>query len=293
MRRNRGNALGAIILAAMILFFQEGFTAQEQPRDSNTVRESVEAYLSTNDTDNAVQLLTEILSSESFNDIRSWATAQYYSLAERGDGIEPAVKKLEAIGKNYQKAGLHRSTADGYVRLGDWAEVIKIYEKLLKAHPNDSVLSTRLVDAYWMDKNYNALIKILEPRVALNPNDIAASDILAHAYLGAQKTDQVVALYKQRIKNAPNSAGLRGRYAQALLDLGMPEESLAEWNAAFQLDPLNLLFKQRAAEAYMQMGKTKEAEKEYKELLGLIPANQGGFKDAIAARIKDIENMKE
>lgn len=294
MRINRRGTLGAVILAAMVLFFQEGFTAkEEQPRDSKTLRESVEAYLSANDEDNAASLLTEILSSEGFSDIRDWATAQYYGLAQKKDGIEPAVKKLEATGKNSKNAGLHKSIADGYVRLGDWTEVVKIYEKLLKDNPDDSVLNTRLIDAYLMDKNYNALIKILEPRVALNPNDIASSDILAHAYLGAQKADEVVALYKQRIQKEPNSPGLRGRYAQSLLDLGMPEESLAEWNAAFKLDPLNLLFKQRVAEVYMQMGKTKEAEKEYKELLSLIPQNQSGFKDAIAARIRDVENMKQ
>lgn len=293
MRRNKGGVLGAIILAAMVLFFQEGFTAQEQPRDSKAVRESVEAYLSNNDADNAAQLLTEVLSSESFNDIRDWATAQYYGLAQKRDGIGPAIKKLEAIGKNSKNAGLLKSIADGYVRLGDWAEVTKIYEKLLKDNPDDSTFGTRLVDAYLMDKNYDALIKILEPRVALNPNDIAGSDILAHAYLGAQKADEVVALYKQRIQKEPNSPGLRGRYAQALLGLGMPEESLAEWNAAFKLDPLNLLFKQRVAEVYMQMGKTKEAEKEYKELFSLIPENQSGFKDVITAQIKEIENTKK
>lgn len=289
MRKNTKVVLGSVILALTFLFLQKGFAAEEQLSDSSSARAAVEAYISSNDKDSASQLLIEILSSEKFNDIREWASAQYYSLAGGSEGINLAIAKLEAVAKNSKNVGLHKSIADGYVRLDDWAPVTKIYEKLLKDNPDDYVLSTRLIDAYLMDGNYNAVIKTLEPRVTANPDDIASSDILARAYLGAKKTEELVALYEQRIKKEPNSAGLRGRYAQALMDLGMLEESLAEWKTAFQLDPLNLLFQQRVAEVYLEMEKTKEAEKEYKKLLGLIPENQSGFKDATAAQIKELE----
>lgn len=291
MRKKKSLFLGAVIFAAMFLFSREGLALEDLPSDSSAARSLVETTLTNNADDDATQLLTEIISSESYNDIKDWATTQYYTLAQKKDGIDPAVKKLEAVAtkKDKKLVGLERGIAEGYVRLGDWAKVAEIYADLVKDNPNDSILSTRMIDACMLNRDYDTVIKILEPRVAANPDDIASSDILAHAYVGAQRTEDVIALYKKRVEKEPKSPGLRGRYAQALLDLGKTEDSLLEWNEAFKLDPSNLLFKQRTAEAYTQLGDTKKAKKEYTELLNLIPENQTGFKDTIASRVKDIE----
>ncbi len=293
MKKTRCAFLVTVILAAMFLFFQGSLAAEDSPVDSAEARKLVETYLSTNADQDALNLLIKIISSDTFKDINGWAAIQYYALAQKKDGIDPAIKKLEAIAGNSNSVSLQRGIAEGYVRQGDWAKVSEIYENLLKENPADPVLSTRLIDAYMLAGNYDAAIGILEPKVAANPDDTASSDILAQAYVKAQQSDKAVALYDKKIAKEPNSPGLKGRYAQALLDLGMPEASLAQWNAAFQLDPRNLLFKQKVAEVNMQMDNIKEAKKQYTELLNLIPAGQEAFKDTIASRIKDIENTKK
>ena len=289
MRKRQWGFLAVLILAAMFLFFGESPAADDLPDDSAAARKLVETYISTNADTDAVNLLVKIISSDSFKDINDWAIIEYYGLAQKMDGITPAIAKLKVIAKKSNSIGLQRGIAEGNVRLGDWDKVAEVYENLLKENPGDSIFSTRLIDAYMLTKNYNGVIEILEPKVTANPNDNASSDVLAQAYVGAQKLDEAVALYNKKIAKEPNSPGLRGRYAQGLMDLGMLEESLAEWNMAFQLDPRNFLFKQRQAEIYMQMGNIPEAKKEYSELLGLIPADQNAFKETIASRIKDIE----
>jgi len=293
MRKNKRLLSGVLILAAMFLFFQQGSAADELPSDSTAARKLVETYIAGNASDNALELLTQIISSDSFKDIKDWAVIQYYGLSQNKGGIDAGVKKLEAIAGQADNVSLERGIAEGYVRLGDWAKVAGIYENLVKSNPDDPVLVTRLIDAYMFNKNYDAVIAILEPKVTANPDDVASSDILARAYVGAQRSDDAVALYKKKVAKYPNSPGLRGRYAQALVDLGMVEASLPEWNTAFQLDPRNLLFKQRIAESYMQLGNPVEAEKEYTELLNLIPDSQADFKNSIASTIKDIENTKK
>jgi predicted Zn-dependent protease len=280
--------LVTIVLAVMFLFLQQSLAAKDLPGDSNAARQLVEQSLSENSDADAEKLLIDIIDSDNFKDISDWAVVQYYGLAQKKGGVNPAINKLEAKAKKSKSVGSRRGIAEGYVRLRDWAKVAETYEDLVKDHPDDPVLSTRLVDAYKLAKNYDAVIAMLEPAVTANPDDIGSSDILAQAYVGAGKADEAVALYNARILKDPDSPGLRGRYAQGLLDLGLLEESLAEWKAAFKLDAQNLLFKQREAEVYAQMDNNDEAKKAYAELLGLIPESQSGFREVIASRLKDM-----
>jgi len=259
------------------------------PQDSAIMRTLIDTYLATNAQDKAENLLTQIVTSEGYKDIRDWANIEYYNLASKKEGIEAALKKLEAAGKKSKSIDVQRSIAEGYVRLRDWGKGAEIYQNLLKDNANDSVLTTRFIDACMLNKDYDPVIKVLEPKVAANPNDTGSSDILAHAYTQSNQADKAIALYKVKIEKEPNSPGLRGRYAQALMDLGMPEQSLAEWDTAFKLDPSNFLFKQRVAEIYTQLGKTKEARKAYAELLAVIPPAQASLKETINSRIKEID----
>ncbi len=252
------------------------------PNNSAINRQLGEVYIIT-DKAKAENLLIEILVSEDFQDIKRWASINFYNLAEAGEGIQPAIAKLEAEAKKDPKnLSIPRQVAEGYVCLRDWGKVVEIYEDLEKKQPNDTTITTRLIDYQLLNQDYDSVIKKLEAKVKKNPEDKGASDILMRAYTGSGKAKEALALYKQRIELDPNSAGLRGRYAQTLMEFGMLNDAAVEWKKCSELDPSNLFFKQRAAETYLELEDLANAKNEFSELLKVAKEKEDERYQAIA-----------
>jgi len=252
------------------------------PKDSAIIRQLGEIYI-INDKGKAEDLLTEILISEDFQDIKRWASIRYYNLAEAGEGIQPAILKLEAEAKrNPKNLSILRQVAEGYVCLRDWGKVVEIYEDLAKKKPDDVTIETRLIDYQLLNQDYESVIKKLELKVKDNPENKGASDILMRAYTGAGKAKEALALYKQRVEADPNSAGLRGRYAQTLMEFGLLKDAAVEWGKCFKTDPSNLFFKQKTGETYLELEDFKNAKKEFSELLAIATEKKDARYQAIA-----------
>lgn len=261
------------------------------PKDTSVIRRLTEAFITSGQDDNAKNNLVKILTTQDFTDLGSWATMEYYKLAQKkNEPIDEAIKKLKEAGKdNKSNRVLQVAIAEGYVRLADWDNVAGVYESLHKIYPGDGGLTVRLIDVYMMKGNYEPVIKELEPVVKADSKNTGASDTLAHAYVGAGREEEAINLYKQKIAAEGAGPGLLGRYAQALTEFNRLDEAIVQWQKAFVADPSNLFFKQRAAEVYLTQGNLKEAKKEWTELLNLVPESQSGYREMISSNLKSIE----
>jgi predicted Zn-dependent protease len=281
-----GLAVLALLLSAPIVA-----SAQEeevpQVNESEEIRTQVSNLESQNKTEEAMEILQKVLTTpKKYAAIKEWAMFELYMLAQQSGKVTDVQEAVKAaLAKDPTDILLQISVAEGYVRQHNWAEVVKIYENLVKQKPDDNAFQTRLTDYYILNRQFDKAIARLEPIVTKDPNDSYHSDILANAYAQADMQDKAIALYKKKLEQNPNTPGLHGTYAQVLMNLGMNNEALKEWQKAFELDNTNLFFQQRVVETYEKLGNSKQAEIERKKLTqaeGELKAEEARRKAAAA-----------
>jgi len=275
------------------IFSQENKSAVDEAKMAGEVRGLVERQelakateLLKNNKAAAENILLKIILSEGLNDFRDWATLQYYNLAEKNDGIDKAIKKLEELSaKNPKNAVLKTSIAEGYLRLRDMNKAVQIYEELNKAEPNSQEIFLRLINLYMNQRNFLAVIKRLEPMVKQDPGRSSFTDILGYAYFGAGRKKDYLNLYKNIADKDKKSSEAIVRYAQALMELNMKKDALKELEKALKINPSNITVREAIAEIYQSLGNKKAAEKELQEIKKIEPGYESQIFDEEAGSI--------
>lgn len=217
-------------------------------------------------------ILLKFIFSEELNDFRSWVELQYYDLAQKNEGVNKAIKKLEELSaKNTANVLLKATIAEGYLRLGDMNKAISIYEELNRANPKNAEIFSRLINYYMNHKKFSIVIKRLEPLVKKAPKDSIFTDTLGYAYLGAGRKKDYVNLYKSIAEKYDKSNDSVIRYAQALIELNMQKPALKELEKALKIDPSNIFIRETIAQIHQALGNKKAADKEFQEIKKIEP----------------------
>ncbi len=220
----------------------------------------------------AENILLKFILSEGLNDFRDWVTFQYFNLAEKNEGIDKAIKKLEELSvKSPKNAVLKTSIAEGYLRLRDMNKAVQIYEELYKAEPKNQEIFLRLINLYMNQRNFSTVIKRLEPIVKQDLGRSAFTDILGYAYFGAGRKKEYLNLYKNIADKDKKSSEAIIRYSQALMELNMKKDALKELEKVLKIDPSNITVRETIAEIYQSLGNKKAAEKELQEIKRIEP----------------------
>ena len=87
-----------------------------------------------------------------------------------------------------------------YRRINDNDAAIAVYQKALKAHPNDPQLLNNLGVALRKARRYDQAIEALERAVDADPYDPASARNLAIAYRGAGRYKEAIPIYIKAIE---------------------------------------------------------------------------------------------
>ena len=137
-----------------------------------------------------------------------------YELNLRLAWLEYLNKDYVASQKHYQKAvelmPMSIEAKLGYVipaaELGNWEQVIKTYQDILKIEPNNSTVNYRMGSIYYNRSDFPTALKYLERVVNLYPFNYDGVYLLAWTYLNLGKNGEAKLLFQRALLIVPNDA---------------------------------------------------------------------------------------
>jgi tetratricopeptide (TPR) repeat protein len=135
-------------------------------------------------------------------------------------------------------------------------EVVRGLKDLVARDPNNAELHSRLGDAYFEVKQFNAAAESYKRAVAINPSDVDAFNDLALSYHYMNNTAEGLVYVNQGIEKNPGyqRIWLTKGFLMAF-GLGSSQEAVAALQKAYDLDPTTPVGK--AAKAYLEELKNK------------------------------------
>lgn len=101
----------------------------------------------------------------------------------------------------------------GYVyptsAMGNWDDVLKMYQKILIIDPQNSKVNYRIASIYSYRKKYTKAASYAEKVVVLYPFDYDANYLLGYVYISLGKIKEAKICLNRALQNSPNSTDVK------------------------------------------------------------------------------------
>lgn len=202
--------------------------------------------------------------------------------------------------------------AEQLLREGKHREAIRLYESVLKDHPEDeSVLLMlawahydsgntqkalhhlevilerelkrkiftgfafdELVRIYNQERNFEKVVEICQKAVGAQPNDVGLLVELGNAYLNAKKPGDACRVFEKLIAMEDDNPAFYCRWGEALFAIGLIPESQTAYQRAAEIDAEEAdRYYFQLANLFHKAGKNNEALKLLENCISMNPAN--------------------
>ncbi len=158
---------------------------------------------------------------------------------------------------------------------GAYADSVELYNRLLRANPNDVAARTNLAVALYYDNNISEAKNQVEQVLQLDPSNSAA--LLVRADLGsaggsAPELNDAEKIARDLLAQGPN-AGASTTLGTVLSSRGQFAEAIEQYQAALQTQPNNLQAQIGLARNLYYARRVDESIAAYQRLIALAPAD--------------------
>ncbi len=169
--------------------------------------------------------------------------------------------------------------ADGKV-----SQAIRLYQKEVKANPNDENSHFNLAAAYARNNQYDKAKKHYQKALEIWPDYAEAYNNLGNLYLKQGRSDKAIDQFQKALEIYPEYAYAYNNLGKVYAKRGNYMDAIANFSRALEIKPNYLEARYNLATAYFKQKRHEEAVRELKRVLRMRP----GFKPAIA-RLREIQ----
>lgn len=193
-----------IIAGIFAIIFINQISAQNFAGWQNAFEKSYE-HEENKDYTQALDVIKNIYVSDSydFNIRLGWL---YYNLGDFPMSKEYYKKSMEILPYSLEAKFGYVLPLSG---LGEWDEVINVYNTIIEIDPQNTVINYRLGSIYYSRKNYQLAYNYLEVVINLYPNDYDSNLLFAWTNLQMGKLKEAKVLFNKSLLIEPGSASAK------------------------------------------------------------------------------------
>ena len=182
--------------------------------------------------------------------------------------MDPFSTRLEAYRVSFM---LRFNRAMNLDSAGQTAAAVKIFEDLLKTHPNKPELLNNLAAAYSQLGKHDGARTLLFRARDLDPDGFATYINLAAVEIASNDLPKALEYADKAVELAPSMAQARVTRAGVYVQAQRHEEAYADLKLAAGFDASNGMVFGRLGEAAMATGRLREAVEHFERAAGLMP----------------------
>ena len=129
------------------------------------------------------------------------------------------------------------STANNFIRSGDYANAILVLNQALQLEPDNTQFRKQLGFAYYLRGEMPKAQKIIDPLLDKKDTDAQLYQIAGNIYQSRQDWKGAQRLYDKGIRKFPESGELYNDNGQLLISLKMYDGALNNWLKGIEKDP--------------------------------------------------------
>jgi tetratricopeptide (TPR) repeat protein len=189
-----------IISIILILYSCLELTAQDYPSWQSVFEKSYELEKN-GQYKESLEILKQYYTSDSydFNIRYGWL---YYNLGDYPSSLEHYAKAMELLPYSHEaKLGFVLPLS----ALGEWDQVIEIYNSMIKLDPKNTLVNYRLGAIYYERKEYQKAYNSLEEVINLYPNDYDSNLLFAWTNFQMGKLKEAKVLFNKVLLIQPDS----------------------------------------------------------------------------------------
>ncbi|QPK63291.1 tetratricopeptide repeat protein [Methylomonas sp. LL1] len=228
-------------------------------------------YLQANQKETARQYLDKALKSKPNQALFLTNKAELDILEKKWDDAQETVQRLALFSKN--KAVPFYLQANILQGKGQYADAIKLYEKLLVEFPEHLNSMANLVRSYEALKQRDKALSFLEAHQAKHKDNLVVVGVLSDIYMANKDYEKAKQLLLNQIKMSPDkSVPLYLALAKVEAVLGKGIDNAREvYVKGLQVNPDDPQLSMALAGLYEQTGNKSEARKIYERLIAMNP----------------------
>ena len=230
-------------------------------------------YIQANQKETARQYLNKALKVKP-NQVLLLTNKADLDIAEKKwDDAQDTVQRIALFSKN--KAVPIYLQANVLQGKGQYADAVKLYEKLLNEFPGHVNSMVNLVRSYEALKERDKAFAFLEAQQKKHPEDLAIVGVLSDLYMANNNYDKAKQLLTQQIKQSPDkSVPLYMALAKVEIALTKSAEGAKQvYLKGLQVNPDNFQLSMALASLYEQMDNYDDARKIYEHVIEQAPDN--------------------
>nr|MBU1327718.1 tetratricopeptide repeat protein [Candidatus Omnitrophota bacterium] len=158
-------------------------------------------------------------------------------------------------------------TGDEYMRQNKTDETIALYEKALKALPDNEDLMTRLANMYSQKQAYKSSADIYKRLTELKPENAFYFNMLSDAYRNAGDNEKAAGVWKDILAKRPDDAGILSQAANFYSSINDMDNAILLTEKLTKLEPSNAEYQRMLAEYYSRTDKIDKAEAAYNKII--------------------------
>ncbi|HAZ10655.1 MAG: hypothetical protein A2047_04175 [Omnitrophica bacterium GWA2_41_15] len=158
-------------------------------------------------------------------------------------------------------------TGDEYMRQNKVDEAIALYEKALKALPDNEDLMTRLANMYSQKQDYKSSADIYKKLTELKPENAFYFNMLSDAYRNGGDKEKAAGVWKDILAKKPDDAGILSQAANFYSSINDMDNAILLAEKLAKLEPSNAGYLQALAMYYSSADKIDKAEAVYNKII--------------------------
>ncbi len=135
-----------------------------------------------------------------------------------------------------QSATELNETASNFVRQGDYANAVLVYNRALQLEPKNIITGKNLAFAYYMQGQNEKALTIIKPVLEDEAADDQCFQIGGNIYKALQQYKECEKMYKKAIRKFPQSGPLYSDFGELLYVL-QDKDAIVQWEAGIEQDP--------------------------------------------------------
>ncbi|MCX5713696.1 MAG: tetratricopeptide repeat protein, partial [Candidatus Omnitrophica bacterium] len=262
---------------------------QIDPNNIGYLQTQANFYVRANKMDKAEAAYKAILQNAKEAWLKDWANGELLNIYQKQNKLGDVIKTYEAdLNNSGNDISAYKKLGELYIRKGDGAKALEVYEKASEIAPDDRVITNRLVDMYDMNNKPAEAAALVEKLFKANPNETYLQERLAGLYDRAGKKEDAKRIWQGLLVQSKD-AMMFSRYAELLYRSGDAEGAMAQLKKAEELDPNNPSFSMRRGQMLLDGGKKDEAKAVFAKVAS--SAKDEWAKNDAKRRVDDIEAM--
>ena len=135
-----------------------------------------------------------------------------------------------------QDASNLQETGRSFLKQGDYANAITVFNRALQQKPNDIGLIKDLTVAYYLQRDFAKALETIKPLLDKDDADVQSFQIAGNIYKSTDDSKEGVKLYTKGLKKFPNSGALYSEYGE-LKKKKKDFEAIKQWEKGIEIEP--------------------------------------------------------